>query len=102
MNGLTNSDGHVTAQIMVLSAIYSCPVEYCESIARRVEEVVPAMQPGVDYTLRMLCGDDFWAQLTDGECRKAGRCMARLTASGRLPLCVAESRHEYPKYYRLK
>lgn len=81
---------------------YTLSSDFCRAIACQVEEIVPALIPDASYTLEMLCGEAFWARLSNGERRMAGRCMAQLVVNSKLPLCFADSRHEYPKYYRLK
>ena len=73
-----------------------------EAIRHEVEESLPGMEPDQKYTLAMLCGKEFWNQLSNGDRRRAGILMSEFVAENRLPLCVADSRHEYPKYYRLK
>ena len=72
------------------------------SILHEVEESLPGMEPNQKYTLAMLCGKEFWNQLSDGDRRRAGVLMSKIVAKDLLPLCVADSRHEYPKYYRLR
>ena len=81
---------------------YHVPTAFYESVRSEVEESLPGMEPDQRYTLAMLCSQEFWHQLSDGDRRKAGICMSDLVAKSLLPLCVAETRHEYPKYYRLK
>ena len=75
---------------------------FCEAIRLQIEDVLDVLDPDESYTLEDLCGEVFWGQLSTTEHKIAGLIMARLVASGRLPLCVAPSRHEYPKRYRLK
>lgn len=75
---------------------------FYEAILHEVEESLPGMEPDQKYTLAMLCGKEFWNQLTNGDRRRAGIFMSEIVAKNLLPLCVADSRHEYPKYYRLK
>lgn len=81
--------------------VYTASAAFYTTIRLQVEEVIPAMERGVKYTLEMLCGDAFWRTLSDGEKRMAGRCMAHMVANKRLPLCFTDSKHEYPKWYRL-
>jgi len=87
---------------IVVTPLYSLNAEFCDVIRRQIEEILPALVPGVAYTLEELCGEEFWSTLSAGQCRYAGRCMAWLVTSDLLPLCFAPSRHEYPKYYWLK
>lgn len=76
--------------------------ELREAIAQHVEQIIPTLIRDVAYMLEQLCGEVFWHPLSHGERRRAGRCMVWLVENSRLPLCFADSRHEYPKLYRLK
>jgi hypothetical protein len=60
----------------------------------QVEEIIPAMIPGVKYPLKVMCDPPFWDALTDGQKRIAGRCMVHMVENGMLPLQFAEGRHE--------
>ena len=75
---------------------------FFSALLHQVEEIYPAMIPGVKYTLEMLCGPTFWGPLTDGQKRVAGKCMVHMVENGMLPLHFAEGRHEYPKLYSLR
>jgi hypothetical protein len=97
MKGQSGSEDRI-----VVTPLYSLDAEFCDVIRRQIEEIVPALISGVAYTLEELCGEEFWSTLSVGQCRYAGRCMAWLVTNNRLPLCFAPSRHEFPKYYRLK
>lgn len=68
----------------------------------QVEGILDALEHGERYTLEMLCGPEFWRGLSDGDRRTAGICMSDMVRNGILPLAVAKSKHEYPKWYRLK
>ena len=85
-------DGH---EVYTVSAALYSAVRY------QVEEIIPALTPGVKYKSEWLCGNAFWDPLSDGKKRMAGRCIANMVANGLLPLRFAESRHEYPKWYLL-
>ena len=85
-----------------LPPTYRARAAFYKAILHEVEESLPGMEPDQRYTLAMLCGMEFWNQLTNGDRRRAGIFMSEIVAKNLLPLCVADSRHEYPKYYRLK
>lgn len=89
MNIIFLYDGYSVSEKLYMAVLY------------QVEEVIPAMECDVKYTLKMLCGDAFWRTLSDGEKRMAGRCMAHMVVNKRLPLRFADSKHEYPKWYRI-
>jgi hypothetical protein len=71
-------------------------------VRRQVEEILPALQRGVPYTLEELCGPEFWGPLSAAERQMAGRCMAFMVAAGQLPLEFVGCKHAYPKRYRLR
>lgn len=101
MTDPTTVSSNLTSTRVTFSPRYSVDAELCEAIARQVTEIIPALSRDAAYTLERLCGEVFWQPLSAGERRRAGRCMVWLVANSRLPLCFADSRHEYPKYYRL-
>ena len=98
----TKSANNDPVKSYVIRHDYSVPSEFFNAIVRIIREILPALWSDQPFTLKLLCGPEFWDQLTDGERRMAGRCMAHLVVSGQLPLRFAESRHEDPKHYRLK
>ncbi len=81
---------------------YTVPNTLYTKVRNQVAEIIPAVERDVKYTLEMLCGEAFWKQLTDGEKRMAGRCMALFIVKGLLPFRFAETKHEYPKRYQLR
>ena len=81
---------------------YSVLVSFYNSVRRQVEEAIPHLVRDEKYSLEMLCGEEFWDPLTEGECRKAGRCMSHMVRNNLLPLRFADSKHEYPKIYELR
>ncbi len=87
--------------IIILYDGYSVSEKLYKAVLYQVEEIIPAMEDDVKYTLKILCGDEFWDLLTDGEKRMAGRCMAHMVVNKRLPLSFSDSKHEYPKWYRI-
>ena len=54
---------------MVLYDGYTVTAEFYHTVQHQVEEIIPAMEPGVKYTLEMLCGQAFWLPLSDGKRR---------------------------------
>jgi hypothetical protein len=86
---------------IILCDGYTVPNTLYTNVREQVAEIIPAVERDVKYTLEMLCGREFWDQLTDGEKRIAGRCMAQMIVKGLLPLRFAETKHEYPKRYQL-
>lgn len=84
------SDGYPVAQV------------FYDSIRQQVEAALPALERDAQYTLEMLCCKEFWGKLSDGDRRTAGRCMSDMVKQKLLPLRVADTEHEYPKYYQLE
>ena len=78
---------------------YSAHRAFYDSIRREVLEVTPALIPGEGYTAEMLCGPEFWGQLSDNEQRLAGRCVAYMVRNGLLPLRRLGCQHKSPARY---
>ena len=85
----------------ILNDGYAVPELFFYTLFHQVEEITPAMEAGVKYNLKVLCGAEFWKPLSDGQKRMAGQCMVHMVEVGLLPLHFAEGRHEYPKLYWL-
>jgi hypothetical protein len=86
-------------EFLILNHGLTVPKVFFLALFHRVLEITPAMEPGVIYTLKVLCGEDFWSMYTDGQKRIAGQCMVHMVEHRMLPLHFAEGRHEYPKFY---
>ena len=89
-------------RMMMLPSGHAPSAEFFESVRRQVEEVIPAMQRGVSYTLEVLCGPEFWGPLTAAQRQLAGKCVAFMVTAGLLPLEFVGCKHANPKEYRLK
>lgn len=88
---------------MVLYPGLSVPKPFYDRIKESVQEILPAMQRGEHYTLEMLCDEELWDSLGDGNRRKAGQCMAFMVRNDEIPqLTFAPTKHEYPKMYMLR
>lgn len=87
---------------VLLSDGYQVTKTFYDNVRKQVEASLPAMERDARYTLKMLCGATYWDQLGRGERRTAGRCMSDMVENKLLPLRVAETKHEYPKYYQLE
>ena len=62
---------------------------------------IPVLSPDPVYTLKQICGDDFWSTLSPGDQKRAGWIMVHLVQRGLVPFMSIEGRHEYPKLYQL-
>ena len=80
----------------------SVPLEFYDRIKGLIEEVIVCLVPDCSYTVRMMCGEDYWAKLKKGEVLLAGRCVADMVKKGLLPLEPAGCEHQFPKRYKLK
>ncbi len=72
-----------------------------DAVRFQIEEVLPALIPGVSYTARQLAGETFWSELKRGERNRAGHCLSYMVANGILPLAHVMGPHEYSLLYRL-
>ena len=82
---------------------YTVSAAFYNDVLNTVSEVIHIFVHGDKYTLRIMYGEVLWLQMTRGERRMAGKCMAHMVANDRLPqLRFVEHRHEYPKKYQLR
>ena len=58
-------------------------------VSRQVKNRIELLQPGVAYTVKKICGGLFWDQLSSGDQKMAGLCVADLVERGELPLRCA-------------
>lgn len=81
----------------------SCTVPEClnNRIFKQVMDRTKHLEHGRMYTLKKLCGYNFWDKLGIGEPSTAGICMHEWVKQNRVPFIVAETAHEYPKKYYL-
>ena len=92
----------VDSVIIVYGSGLSIHQDLAGSVLQQVEEVIPYLLPGEEYTLKMICGDDYWSHLSDGEQRKVGQYISYMVDCHRLPLVPVQGKHEYPKLYKLR
>jgi len=88
--------------IFVLHSGYCIPKALCDSVKYQVESILPALLPDVDFTLKELCGEEYWNQLEAGERKLAGRFIADLVSRNLLPLSFGLKTDANAKTYRLK
>ena len=88
---------------LLLVLIGHCPDKHFnERIFRQVEMCIPKLLPNRTYTLREICGEEFWLPLDRSEARKAGRFIASVVAEKFLPLSYGPKTDENAKTYCLK
>ena len=79
-----------THKYITLGCNRDVPVSLYISIENQVKEIIYGMELSHPYTLRQLCGEEYWAGLkTDFNCRRSGYCLADMVRKGRLPLKFA-------------
>ena len=94
----------MTDEIIELNEGFQVPKHFFDCIFFQVSSRLTELKTDKTYTAKKLCGNELWLLLTNGERRLAGRCIASMVATGVLSLELefVESKHEYPKHYRLK
>lgn len=100
-NRSTNPDSDDHELYLMTSAQDAVPMELMQLIKAQVEVVLPALKRDERYTVRMLCDDMFWNELTHRQRTNAGKCMAYMVGAGMLPLTFAGRTDENSKLYRL-
>lgn len=81
---------------------YSVSADFLAAVKAQIADALPHLDPGYAYTTKQLCGQAFWSELSAGEQRNAGRCLAYLVADCMLPLVHVPGKNQYPRRYRLK
>jgi hypothetical protein len=87
-----------TTEITVLLCGRSVPSSLSRSVHKRVEERVPELVPGRPYTLKMICGDQYWHGLGNYN-TQAGLVMADLVDRQLVPYLFAGDRDDKPLWY---
>ncbi|UCE64309.1 MAG: hypothetical protein JSU59_03980 [Nitrospirota bacterium] len=95
------SDKNKTVEYLVFKDGFTVPKEFFESVHKQVLETLPGLLPDNGYTLEKICGPEFWAPLTDGQRRLAGRCMVHMVRNRILPLNFTGPICATPKRYEL-
>ena len=77
------------------------PTSLYRSVLYRVLDRHAELELGIPYTLKMICGKQYWSGL--GPLRNAaGWIMAELVDEGLVPYLFASERNAKPLWYRLK
>jgi hypothetical protein len=97
MTDINNSE-----QYLVLRLDLTVPKWLFDSVLQLVIEIAPGVDPSKEYTLEMLCGEEFWKPLSDWHRRLAGQCMVYMVEQERVPFCFAGHRCESQKKYMLR
>ena len=70
----------------------SFPMRLVTSLKAQIITRAPQLVPGHEYTLREICGEDYWLSWVAHEPNEAGRCALQLTLFGQVPLLDTEER----------
>jgi hypothetical protein len=97
-----NSSNTQNEKFLVISPKLTVPRSLYNSILRQVTEIAPAVNPYQEYTLQVLCGDEYWQSLSNWNRRLAGKCMAHMVTHELVPYCFAGHLCESPKKFMLK
>ena len=88
--------------LIQLSNGKSVQSDFLDYIQYAVIKRLPVLSPHTSFTLKQICGDDFWSDLTSGEQKRAGSCMVHFVAKGELPFKTAKGKGDNHKQYQLK
>lgn len=91
-----------TEQYLVHLGGKALSLDLMNLIRKQVELRMKALDQGRPYTLRQICGEEFWSQLKKGEPITAGGCMVYMTKQSILPLTLVGKRSSNDKLYQLK
>jgi len=78
------------------------PKDLMEMIREQVELRLPELVVGRNYTLRNICGEDFWENSINRQATIAGQCMSYLVEAKRLPLVQNGKTDGNARRYQLK
>ncbi len=72
-----------------------------ESVQQQVQAAIPHLERDRHYTLRQICGQEYWALLSKGEPIAVGIAVSYMVACGTLPLIRAGTNQENARLYVL-
>ena len=83
---------------------FEAPTWLVKAVRQQIMEIIPAMRYGTLYTVKDMCGDEFWETLTVGQQRTAGKIAVQLVNLGQVPLTPGpfKKASPYPKKYLLR
>lgn len=93
-----------TEVFILLKIQHLCPLALFNSILQEALFIAPAVPQGALLTTRQLCGEKFWAPLSEWHRTLAGSCMDHLVAHGHVPFeyVPRTGRNPYPLQFRIK
>lgn len=87
--------------ILLLDGSFTVPQKFYNKIREQVTDIVPALVPDVEYTMKLLCGPEYWDSLTNGERQSAGKCMVYMVKNELIPYSNACKSCQSPKVYTI-
>ena len=91
-----------TGQYLVRLEGKKLSMDLMNLVRKQVEQCITKLKHDKPYTLRQICGEEFWSQLKKGEPNKAGECMVYMTEQNTLPLTFVGKTGSNDKLYQLK
>ena len=103
MHGFSEKHDFVDHPSMDLIGGYKAPTHFYRSVEQQIQDALNEVKPEKLYTLRMLCGEEFWSILGSNFCRRlAGRCFAHMVDQGHFPFEFIQYKRSPTKRYLLK
>ena len=89
---------------IVLNNGFTCPLDFLNRMEKEMFFIAPAVPQEALLTTRQLCGEEYWATLSDWDKTMAGSCMIHLVEHGLVPFenVPRPGRNPYPLQYRVK
>lgn len=81
---------------------YFLPLDLTSSLHVQIELGIPEMEPGAPYSLKKICGKDYWKSLSKQERRLAYNCVDFLIEYEGLPLKLEGFNEKNVALYCLK
>lgn len=73
-----------------------------DSVQQQVQAAIPRLEHNRHYTLKQICGKDYWTQLSKGEPIAVGIAVSFMVLCEQLPLIRAGTNQENAKLYLLR
>jgi len=103
MTGCVRPDTHTDVQVYLLLLSGRAVLRQLYDATRiRIEGFIPSMEFGESYTVRQMCGPEFWRELEGYEPRLVGYCVVDMVLRGLLPLEFAGRTSANARLYRRK
>ena len=87
---------------LILPTGFEIPMNLADRVRLQVLHRIPDLKCDRSYSLKAICGPEFWSTLDRSDAIKAGRYIAYLVATDQLPLVFDVCPHQSNKRYRRK